>query len=375
MSETAAPAHTEELAAAHDEYDAAAERVSAHGEAELEALADAHDRATTLFDKYEERATGTGDFEGFVEFQERFGQLVDGLDAELLEREAFETANERFDKRRLSSSDFTAARETLSSARDLAAILDERDEKRERYHEARRRVVARRDELDEEVADLERLQQRGTVDLDAPVEAIRDPIETYNESVTDAFRDFKNEANARELFAFLLKTAHYPLVPFRRPPDDLREYVENSSVGTESISSLVEYADYSTSKLDHYVENPQELKRHVAVHRSYLDRIDAEPLVVAWPPPPADELRYRLRELVSVVGRFAPESTVVRLRELRDLVRTDRYDHLQRAANAHADLTPAERTRLVEGDVADELATARDERDRLDDALAAHPGP
>ena len=375
MSETAHRDPVETLTAAHEEYDAAVERVREHGEADLQAVADAYDRATSLLDKYEDRATGTGDFEAFIEFRESFGSLVEGLDDDLPRREAFETANDRFDKRRLSTGDFAAAREALTPVRDLTELLADRDAERERYREARRRVADRRDDLDADVADLERLSDLGEADLDAPVGDLRAPIERYNDRVRTAFAEFRSEASARRVLDFVATTRHYPLVAFRPPPDDLRRYVESNPVGSESLETLVEYADYSTSKLDHYVDEPDELRRHVAVNRSYLDGLDAGPLTVSWPPPLAEVLRYRLRELISVVGRFAPESTVATLRSLRDTARTDRYDRLRRAAAARNSLTAEERTRLVDGDVDDDLDAARAERDRFDEALTAHPGP
>jgi hypothetical protein len=375
MSEAATRDLVDELSSAHAAYEEAAERVTERGERDLRAVTDAHDRATTLLDKYEDRATGTGDFEGFIEFQETFDAFVEGLDDDLPHREAFETANETFDKRRLSGSDFAAARDALAPAAELTDLLAERDTRRERYRDARRRVAARRDDLDDRIDDLEQLHALGDIDLDAPVETLREPIETYNDRVAGAFASFTRETSVRELLRFVVTTDHYPLVSFRQPPADLEEYVENSPVGTESLPQLLEYADYSSSKLDHYVDNPEELKQHVAVHRSYLDGLDAQPLIIGWPPPPADECRFLTRELVSVVGRFAPEETVTRLREIRAFARTERYDRLQRAAAARAELTADERTRLAEGRVERDLERARTERDRLNEALTTHPEP
>lgn len=371
MSETTD--RVEELAAAHTRYEEATARVDERGERSLGAVADAYDRATTLLDTYEGRATGTGDFQGFIEFQDAFASFVEGLDDDLPRREAFEDCAERFDKRRLSEGDFAAARDALSPAADLVARLDERDAAREQYRDARRAVRRRVDTLDERVAELERLRSLGEVDLDAPTERLRDPIDAYNDAVSDAFTTFRDERSARTLLDFVATTEQYPLVSFRRPPADLREYVEGDPAGTESVSTLLEYAEHSPSKLAHYVENPRELKRNVGVHRTYLERLDAEPLEIAWPPPSAAALRWRIRELVSVVGRFAPEATVSCLRRVSALTREQEYDRLRRVAQARAELTREERTRLAEGTVERDLEAAREERDRLTAALAEHP--
>ncbi len=376
MSETTveSPDIIADLEAAHTAYEEVTKQVAERGERDLEKVAEAYDRATTLLDKYEERATGTGDFQGFIEFQETFASFVEELD-DIPHREVFEDANEYFEKRRLSSSDFAAARNSLSPAAELTDLLAERERRREEYRDARRRVAARRNDVDERVKELERLSSLSDIDLDAPIKELRKPIETYNERVAAAFSGFKREASVREVLRFVTKTEHYPLVSFRPPPDDLQEYIERDAVGTEPLTKLLDYADYSPSKLDHYVESPEELKRNVAVHRSYLDGLDARPLEIAWPPPPADEFRFLSRELVSVVGRFASTETVTALRDVRAFARTERYDHLRRAAEARAELTVKERERLAKGRIENDLERARTERNRLDEALSAHPGP
>ncbi|WP_049998080.1 DUF7118 family protein [Halococcus sediminicola] len=364
-----------ELAAAHEEYEALEAEIADHGEDDLEALADAHDRATTLLDRYEDRATGTGDFEGFIEFQESFDALVEGLDGDLPRREAFGDANDRFDKRRLSSSDFAAAREALAPVGERVELLDERETRRERYREARRRVLGRQNDLADDIADLERLGALADVDLDAPVGDLRETVEGYNDRIEAAFRRFRGEASAREVLAFVERTEQYPLVPFRPPPDDLREYVETSPVGTESLTQLLDYADYSPSKLGHYVDDPERLRKNVAIHRSYLDGLDATALEIDWPPPPARECRFLLRELVAVVGRFAPDEVVSRLHDLREFARNERYERLRRVATAREELTERDRERIKNGAVEADLESAKREHERLTEALSAHPGP
>ncbi|WP_049899319.1 DUF7118 family protein [Halococcus agarilyticus] len=375
MSETVAASDdvVADLEAAHAAYEETADHITDHGESEVRAVAAAHDRATTLLDRYDGRATGTGDFEAFIEFQEAYESFVDDLDDDLPHRDAFETTAERFDKRRLSESDFAAARETLAPAGDLADLLAERDARAETYRDARRAVDDRLATLDDRLDELERIHKLGDADLDAPVADLREPIAAYDDRVAEAFATFEREASAREFLGLIATTERYPLVAFASPPAELREYVETTAVGSEPVPTLIEYADYSPSKLAHYVDDPQELKRHVAVHRSYLERIDSEPLEIGWPPPSADDLRWRARELVAVVGRFAGEETVAALREIRTLAREDRYERLRNAARARAELTADERERLSSGALDRELDEARAERDRLAAALDDHP--
>jgi hypothetical protein len=363
-----------ELAETHEAYEAARERVSEIGESDLQELAEAHDRATTLLDRYEGRATGSGDFEAFVRFQSSFSDHAESLPENLPRRGAFERAAERFDKRRLSATDFERARETLSEATELTARLDERREARERYRSARRAVAERIEVLDERIEDAEQVQRYGQADLDAPVEELRAPIAAYDEAVGDAFEAFRREESARVVLGFITSTAAFPLVPFDQPPGDLIEYVEDSEAGASSIPELLTYSEYSASKLGHYVAEPRELQRHVATHRTYLAGLSADPLQVGWPPPPADRLWWRVRELVSVLSRFASADVIGKLRALRALAGAEtRYERLRGAARARAELDAATRERLASGEVSRELEALRAERERLDEALSTHP--
>jgi len=159
-------------------------------------------------------------------------------------------------------------------------------------------------------------------------------------------------------------------VSYERPPDDLAAYVRENPAGEYTIPELLEYADYSRSKLSHYVESADELKRNVATQQTYLEGINAEPLTIDWPPEPAGALQARTREYQPFVARIADEDVVAALREVRLLATDPDYDRLQTAARAVDQLSPAERERLADGRVADELETLQAEQERLEDALA-----
>lgn len=362
-----------ELRRADDAMEDARSKVEEVGEDALRELAEAHEEFTKLLARYRERATGTGDFRAYVEFEQEVSAFVEGLPEDLPERAAFEAAGDALQKRRLSESDFDRAHELLEPAENLIDRLDERREARNRYRSARQRVAGKRRELDEEIATLKRVRKLGQADLDAPVERLREPITAYDEAVAEAFETFKQEASAREVLDLVETTQWYPLVEFRRPPEDLREYVAESVAGEEPIPQLLEYADYSRSKLSHYVEDAMALKRAVATQQTYLRRLDAEPLTVGWPPPAASALRLRTREYESVVRRFAPESVAETLRTVRRLpVETD-YERLRDAAVAREELSEAERGMIARGEVEGELTALRERRDELGEALAEHP--
>ena len=356
-----------ELVDAAAAYRDAVTAVDAVGDADV--VADAYDRATRLLDRYERSATGTGDFQSYIEFRDEFIAYVEGLPEELSRREAFEAADERVDKRRLSASDFDAARRALAPAREVVDTLDDRAAARERYREARRAVVEARDARDDRIDYLEHLLDLGAADLDGPVDELRDPIEAYDRAVRDAFESFKGGASAVSVLSFVADTAAYPLVDFPQPPAHLLDYVRSHEAGDEPIPKLLEYAGYSRSKLSHYVGEVDALKRAVATNQTYLERLSADPLTVGWPPPPAGRLRWRARELVSVVDCFADESVVAHLHDLRDVARQERYGPLRESAVARYELTDEERARLVEGSVEPELERLRAERARLAAAL------
>lgn len=364
----------DELAAARRERERAIERVKAIGEAQLDRLETVHEEFTTLLGRYEDRASGSGDFQAFVEFQERLEHFTGDLPAGLPERETFEEIDDRLQKRRLTEADFDWARSRLEPVEDLIGRLEARAE-------AKRRVAALEGDVQEAIYEtraridrLETVRSLATADLDAPVGDLREPIEQYNESVREAVRDFRRSAPAREVLSVLRTAQRFPLVPVPEPPTELQEYLDSAAVGNESIPTLLEFADYSRSKLSHYVEAPATFARIVGGNRTYLDNIDAEPFTVEWPPPAAETLRWRGRELVALLDRFAPEETIAAFRDAFEMARADpeRYARLRKTARARSELSEDERRRVAEGAIEAELTKARDRLAALEDTLQSN---
>ena len=375
-SRTAATTGTlQRLEAAADELERAERAVSEEGEQALEAVAETYEAFIGFIDENDGKATGSGReaFQAYVEFQDELVNRVERLPEDLLARDAFEAVGELLDKRRLSESDMQEARNTLEPAAELVALLDERKAARRRYREARNAVVGRRREIKAAIDANERVLDFADADLDADLDPLQDPIQGYNNSVADAFRTFRRDSSARAVLDLLDAAGDYPLVGLDPAPDRLANYLRSNPVGEEPIPRLVELSDYSASKLAHYVADPDRFRATVASNRTYLDRLDAEPLTVDWPPPPPQELRFRARELISVVDRFAPNAPVGRLHELRALTREREYERLRRAAVAQAQLEESERRRLRSGEVEAELASLRDDLERVRTALEAYP--
>ena len=367
------------------ELEAAADRLKRlreHPPVDREAVdpvADAHESVLEVLDRWEERATDWDDFRGYVEFRDDLSETLESIPEDVPESDAFLAADDHVKtggvSKSLTERDFEAAREALAPAREYAEYREDLEAARERYRSAYRAARRRRRELEERVDDLERVRRLGAADLEAPTERLRDPIADYNEAISEEFEAFRREAPAREFLGFVETAASYPLVGVREPPVELLAYVESAPAGGNVVPDLLEYAEYSKSKLDHYVEDATLLKRRIATNRTYLERLSAEPLRVSWPPPEAAELRYRTGELLSVVDRFADEGTAAALRTVRQRTRSGAYDRLRDAAAARSELTDEEREAIASGELAAELEAARTELERLDSALEAHEAP
>jgi hypothetical protein len=363
-----------ELEECEQRLERANERVDEFGEEKLGRLADVYHEFVGVLERYEEQVTDDGgDIQTNIEFQSQIAEVSKHISEDLLLSETFEECDEYLQQKWFSESDFEHVYEQLEPVADLVGRLEERDAALEAYRDARRDVRYRVREIDEEIAQLERLSRLGNADLDASTDRLREPIEAYNDAVTEAFAGFRDESSAREVLAFVAAMDDYPLVPFEQPPEELLRYVTEREPGTESIGTLIEYADYSRSKLDHYVDDPAALKHTIGGKQTYLERLDAEPLRIGWPPPAATDLEFQCRELTAAVNRFAP-GVVEQLRGVAALPRETEYTRLRDSAQARAELTARERERIASEDIEGQLDRLREERERLQDALDEYPG-
>jgi len=364
----------DQLRNAATERERARDAVEEVGEARLRECRDRYRQLHDRQDRYEDTATGSGNFKAFTEFEGAVADLTEALDDDLPEKETFEAVDDYLQQRRLSESDFETARRKLRPVGQRVELLDDWEDAREAYADARRAAQRRLRELGDRIDDLERLRRLGEADLDAPVEELREPIETYDDAVRESFREFRSSTPAREVLATVERADAFPLVEFTPPPPELLDYVRTHETGTDPIPKLLEYADYSASKLDHYVDDAAELKRVVGTRRTYLRNLDADPLTIGWPPPPADHLPWLTRAYGSVLSSFAADSVVATLRDVRALGDYRDYERLRESALARAELDSEERERLAGGAVAQELAVAREQRADVEAALDEH-GP
>ncbi len=354
-------------------YEQAVERVKEFGENDLREVESVYRQFTDVLDRFEEDVTDEGgDIETNIKFQSAIAEVVEEVSEDMLLAEVFDECDEMLQQRWFHESDIREVREQLEPVADLVSRLEKQDELLESYRKTRRDIRYRIRELDDHIADLERLSRLADADLDAPTERLHEPIETYNDAVTDAFNSFTREASAREVLDFLDTMTDYPLIRFEIPDEELFEYVTQYPPGEETIGTLLEYANYSESKLSHYVEEPNTLIRIVGRKQTYLDGLSGKPLTVSWPPPSAEELQYRCRELTAAVNRFAPD-VVEQLRAVEALPRETDYERIRDAAVVREDLTDEERKRIRTDDIETELSAARTERETLQHALEGYP--
>lgn len=346
---------------ARTRYDDAIDAVAAIGRENLETLAEAHQRIHRLLDTYEERATGTGDFSGYIAFREQVETLAEELPEDLPHRKSFETAADIVDKRRLSERDIESIKSAMEDVREVIKRLDEEEDARDTYRDSRRAVSRKIEEIEQRIDHIDYLLNLAEVDFDAPIGELRDPIFSYNAAVSESFDTYVHETPAENVLELFSLTDQYPLVPMPTPPPRLVTYLADLPEAL-TVPELLTYADYSQSKLAHFVDDPGDLKAAVATDRTYLERLSSTPFEIAWPPPEATDLRWQLRELISVVDRFAPEDVVTQLRSVReDTYSVEQFNRLREVAIARDTLDDRQRRRIQSGALAqdrEDLATA-----------------
>ncbi|WP_338728597.1 hypothetical protein [Haladaptatus sp. DJG-WS-42] len=369
-------APAERLQAADAELQEIDERIAEIGRQNLDAVADAYKEFSAVLDRYEDRATDRDDFQGYIEFREQMAEVLGSIPDDLPHRDAFTEADDELTTgvtSVLKHANFDRARSQLEPAREYAELRSREQDVQGTYRDARSALQKEQSTLETERNELERLKRLGEADLDAPVSLLREPIEAYNDAVAEAFDSFTHAASARAVLDLVAETTAYPLVEYRPPPENLHEYVHESAVGEESLSRLLDLAGYSSSKLDHYVENPQAFRSNVATNQSYLSGLSATPLQVSWPPVASDALGWHMRERIAVVGRFATDEVVALARAVRDLGLRDDYERLRTSATARESLSETDRTRLRAGEIERDLTTHRASLDSVREILATYP--
>ncbi len=360
----------EELATAQDDVKAAKAALGDLDEETASELREAYVYAIDLLDSYEDRATGTGDFGGYLEFRQRFDQFVEGLDDQLPYRPRFEQAAEDVDRRRLSSGDFDNARNELTEVSQIVDTLDQLHEARKRLKSIRKRAVARRRDLMQRRDRLAELAGLDPTALDAPVHELRETISTYNEGVRTDHRRFTHDVPVRTVLEIYDHLSYFALLDIDAPPSVLVSFFENHPVGEEPVSKVLEFLDYSRSKLDHYVDDAGHFLGEVRPHSPYLEELSSEPFTIEWPPPERERFLWHLRELRQAVARFGSDETIAHLRDLEAACRDgESYSRQRSSAVLREELDAAERDMVLDGEAETKLAHVESQIEKLDALL------
>ncbi|MFP4590787.1 MAG: hypothetical protein ACLFMX_06960 [Halobacteriales archaeon] len=327
-------------------------------------------RAQGLLTGYEDRATGTGDFGGYLEFRANFDELVDGLPEDLPRRSAFEEAQAALDHRRLHGHHFDAARAALAPVREAVETLGSLREARDEVGRLRRELEAAADRLRDRRDHLEELATLDADALDSPVDELREPIEGYNWSVGHDFDRWLRSTPARDALQAYRRMGHFALLDVEDPPSALVDFLETHPTGERPVPRLLELLGYTRSKLAHYVDDPGGFLGALGPHERYLEELSPAPFRIDWPPPKATTMRWTARELHQAANRFATEDTMATLRTVEELVREEaRYERLRVAASARAELDPDDRRLVREGEVEPALASVTQALERVTAAL------
>ena len=350
--------------------DSTRNRLDGHDERAIEQLADAYRRAFGLLEDYRDKATGSGDFGGYVKFRSAYDSFVEELDEDLPHRSAFEASREAVDRRRLSGRDFDRAKEALEPVGELVDTLEELSSLKEERREIRNELLTKRRGLIEQRDHLKSLAEIQPSALDVPVESLQSPIDRYNEAVTTAHREFLSETSATDVLATYDRLSYFTLVTVEPPPAPLSNFLNQHSVGEEPISTLREYLSFSRSKLGHYVGDPGRFKGEIGPHSDYLDSLSVEPFLIDWPPPERQLMRWRLRDLIQMVDRFAGAETIELLRTIQSLCRNEeRYSQLRSAARLNEELDEDELELVLSREVQDKIVSVTTAIETIDNAL------
>ncbi|MFB6198287.1 MAG: hypothetical protein ABEI52_08490, partial [Halobacteriaceae archaeon] len=202
-------------------------RVDEFGRDALEEARNARRNLLGLLDKYEGEATGSGNFEAYIQFQDEVIELVENLPDDIPERERFEKISERFDKRRLSTRDFEWARNELDAIGELTERIDDLETAREDVRNAERKLQQRIDDLTDQRDRLRTIAQYDPSVLNAPVDELRELVTDFNDSVVSEFNQYIEQSSMRDVLMIFRRAARTPFLEVRSPPDDLVEFAEN----------------------------------------------------------------------------------------------------------------------------------------------------
>ncbi|MDY6765077.1 MAG: hypothetical protein SV377_05240 [Halobacteria archaeon] len=292
---------------------------------------DFYSELSETMDEYREDAVGTGDFETYVEFQGILDDMLERVKKnqdEIHRPEDFERVIDDFEKRVIRESDFRHAESTLSDVRELSETIDRINEIEKELRYEKGKLERRKSELESRLKSIKRKidTAKGVSDIDpSPLVSL---IESYNSSVETDFEEFYNNAPAIKVARIGEKARDFPLADIKPLDKETVRILERTGMGRKTVSEVLEYADYSDSKLSHYIDKPEEFRRNVS--QTWFKLLSADDFKISVETP-QNLIKHKVPELVRVVGEFGSDETVRKLREIHSIAERGEYAPMRRA--------------------------------------------
>ena len=191
--------------------------------------------------------------------------------------------------------DFYSARRFLMKFGKPIEIKRERDNKLEQYRSFRRKLENQSKQLKSRIADFKSVP-RPEKSLDE-IQEVKQTLKKYNELVTSTVINYYAHAPCRDALSITLKAIEIP--EFSIPPPrnreslmDLMRVLEEQQVknafGDENISKLVEVANFTDKRLEHFVKDYKWFQRRLQENLLWLSELSgnvSDTLSVKWPEP------------------------------------------------------------------------------------------
>lgn len=337
----------------------------------IEAVREARDIYHDLqryIDRYREPATGHGDFESYIEFQSVLAEIEEQLDDDVYGERWFRKAIQRFESRTLREKHFRRAEKDLQEIRELVEAFERAMELEDELRSERGRLRKRRRELQNEIKRLESRIRDAREAPDADASRLESLLDKYNKSVEREYGSWLSSAPAIEVVRHAYRASRMPLVEADGVDGRSVEALQESGVGDESVERLLEFAGYSDSKLQHYVDDPRTFRDKLPT--AWFRVADAEPYKLSLDMEEGVVERL-VPELVSVVSEFASERTIEVLRQIGDLARNGRYSEMRQALEARQRTGGEDVESLLEEkqSLEREVEDVEEDTQRIEDAL------
>lgn len=275
---------------------------------------------------------------------------------------------EHFDKALVHARDWhwKDTRRALEPLEEIAGLRDERNRVEKEIRRQKKARRKKRRELEERARRLRSLRDtRLDPGAEEYIHSIQERLDRVNERIVGVLDALVSNAPTREVIRLLGDVGIRPELGLPRAPDKsgLMGFLGSHPVGNEPIYRVLEYADYSDSRLSHYVDRPREFKDAMSANLAYLEKItDIRRLAPKLQVEPGGMLARRLSALTSLVSRAGSlvekdtSGLVQELREMRREVLSGEYARHFSSYRRIQRLSQEERRLVEAGAVEDELA-------------------